>query len=164
MFFLFGRENQTWQVKIKALEESGERQQVPIPCRCPMNSGMKVWLAWNVSFDLEMDCVQKPSWSMQFQSEKTLKMRFCFKHWSVLCHHFCGPEKRTSMKLWLTWLYACMIFTGGHRWLVAHCCWQELYERHVGQLSQQIRNSQDWKMERKRLGNGMLWDVGHEGL
>ena len=38
--FLFGRENQTWQVKIKALEESGERQQVPIPCRCPMNSGM----------------------------------------------------------------------------------------------------------------------------
>lgn len=97
---------------------------------------------------------------MQFQSEKHWRCVFCFKHWSVLCHHFCGPEKRTLWSCDSPGYMMLYDFMGGHRWLVVHCCWQELYERHVGQLSQQIRNSQDWKMERKRLWNGIPLGCG----
>ena len=97
---------------------------------------------------------------MQFQSEKHWRCVFCFKHWSVLCHHFCGPEKRTLWSCDSPGYMMLYDFMGGHRWLVVHCCWQELYERHVGQLSQQIRNSQDWKMERKRLWNSIPLGCG----
>ena len=129
--------------------------------RCRSHADVPWIVGWDEGLvGLKWIVCKNPQLKHAISIRKTLKMRFLFQTLKCFVPPFLWPRKKNFMKLWLTWLYDFMIFTGGHRCLVAHCCWQELYERHVGQLSQQIRNSQDWKMERKRLWNSIPLGCG----